>query len=349
MHRALPILAALTLLFVAPVFTVVVAADDGRPTAVPGASIRPPSGVLRQVDAPRVTIPPTAIPSTGRQVVVLVGGYQSCVCDQTFEALEERLKGAGFEVRRFGSDPAFPYDTYGAVAPNAANLRDEIRSLTGQYAGVHIVTHSMGGVVADTAFAMGLSRSDGVISYVSWSAPHGGSEVAAVADIGRTAFGGDGGLFRDVALAAGFETDSDAVRDLARGRQSRPPEGVARLDLRETSDLLVTGRDARAPGVSTRTLVGGLEGHGGILNNPEALDLTVRTIASGRVPPETRGPIVPLATEIATTGLGLAESLFLALAVAPALVFLGGLLRGPLGRALTAVVHPWTRQKRRQC
>ncbi|MDQ2952558.1 MAG: hypothetical protein M3R54_09875, partial [Chloroflexota bacterium] len=146
------------------------------------------------MDAPQ-TAAPSAWPAP-RELVVLVGGYQSCACpdDGTFDALRDRLSGNDrFEVIRFGTDPRFPYDTYGPIGPNARNLRDEIRSASPQYSGVHIVTHSMGGVVADDAFAQGLSRDDGVISYVSWSAPHSGSDAARAIGLTRVITGRAGG------------------------------------------------------------------------------------------------------------------------------------------------------------
>src|SRR4029079_5024133 len=85
-----------------------------------------------------------------------------------------------------------------------------------------------------------------------------------------------------------MESDSAAVRDLARARPVPPPPGVTRLDLREAADVLVTARDARDPGVTSRILTRGIEGHGDILKDPEALDQTMRTIETRRGPTEDR-------------------------------------------------------------
>ena len=131
----------------------VASADEGSPAAPAGASppVRPPLGVLRHVDGARASVVPSAQQSARPELVVLVGGYQSCACpdDGTFDALRARLAGAGgLTVVRFGADPRFPYDTYGPVDTSAANLRDEIRSVSGSFSGVHIVTHSLG--VRDT-------------------------------------------------------------------------------------------------------------------------------------------------------------------------------------------------------
>jgi hypothetical protein len=278
---ALPFMAATTLF---------ASADEGSPTVPASASprVRPPSGVLRHVDAA------TAIPAaTGvsKELVVLVGGYQSCACpdDGIFDGLRSRLATVpGINVIRFGQDPRFPYDSYGAIDPSAIALRDQIRALAGQYAGVHIVTHSMGGVVADRAFANGLSSADGVVTYVSWSAPHDGSDAARGIAIVRTIAGRGDDALREGLLRLQMEPDSPAVRDLARTRASAAPAGVVRLDLREATDVLVTARDARDPGVASRILIGTAEGHGGILSDPQAIELTTRTIATRRVPPDER-------------------------------------------------------------
>src|SRR5712691_6959541 len=283
----------LVVIFALPFMTtaLIASADEGSPAAPAGASppIRPPLGVLRHVDAARASLVPLA--HAPPELVVLVGGYQSCACpdDGTFDALRTRLAIAGgFSVVRFGADQRFPYDTFGPIDTSAANLRDQIRSLSSDYAGVHIVTHSMGGVVADRAFAQGLSRADGVVTYVSWSAPHDGSDAARAVELTRTVTGADLAPVREGLLWLKMEPDSPAVRDIARVRATTPPPGVVRLDLREATDVLVTGRDARDAGVASRILTAQREGHGGILDDPEAIDLTVATMSSRRVPPDAR-------------------------------------------------------------
>ena len=278
-------------------------ADDG---AIPIATVRPPTTVLRHVDAPELAVSQTASPGLrSKELVILVGGYQSCSCldDRAFDALTDRLIAAGFDVVRFGRDPSYPYDTFGAIDISGAHLRDEIRSLMPSYAGVHIVTHSMGGVVADRAFAQGLSRDDGVLTYVSWSAPHSGSAAAMAAETLQRATGADGGIVRDGLLRARMEPQSSAANDLASTRPIPAPPGVVRLDLREATDVLVTETDARDPGVESRVLAGGLDGHGGILTSPDALDLTVATIATRRIPPDTRSRVLVGATNAESRAL----------------------------------------------
>src|SRR5258706_2994250 len=271
----------------------VASADEGSPTPSGQVDprIRPPSGVLRHVDAPTaMSAPATAYRAT--ELVVLVGGYQSCACpdDKTFDRLRERLATIpDVDVVRFGADPRFPYDTFGAIESSALNLRDQIRSVADQYTAVHLVTHSMGGVVADRAFSDGLSRADGVVTYISWSAPHDGSEAARGLEIARLVTGAGDGAFRQGLLWLQMQSNAPAVSDLSRVRSCAPPEGVVRLDRRRASDVLVTERDARDPGVASRILTGAVvEGHGGILADPQALDLTMRTIETRRVPPDDR-------------------------------------------------------------
>src|SRR6266852_6185258 len=120
--------------------TLVASADEGSPapTGAVNPRLRPPSGVLRHVDAPTAT-PGLGPVSHGKELVVLVGGYQSCACpdDGTFDPLRARLAALpDVDVVRFGADPRFPYDTFGAIEPSALNLRDQIRSVSDQYTAV---------------------------------------------------------------------------------------------------------------------------------------------------------------------------------------------------------------------
>ena len=284
------VVTAFTLPFLASA-AFVASADEGSTGRQTAASpqIRPPLGVLRHVDAPTASAAPAgALP----ELVVLVGGYQSCACpdDGTFKTLKDALTAMpNMRVVRFGTDPRFPYDTYGSIDASGRNLRDYIRTVGAEYSAVHIVTHSMGGVVADRAFANGLSRDDGVATYVAWSAPHSGSDAARGLVLVDEIGGGPNATIRESLLGLKMETESRAVRDLASTQPIAPPKGVVRLDLREANDALVTPRDARDPGVASRTL--GLltgDGHGGILKDPEAIDLTLRTILTRSVPPERR-------------------------------------------------------------
>ena len=359
--RVFPLLSAvlslglsLTLPFL-PAAALVASADEGSPVAPATASprIRPPMGVLRHVDAPTIfaSVPSTAASTRSNELVVLVGGYQSCACpdDGTFSVLTTRLTAAGFDVVRFGTDPRFPYDTYGLIEPSAVNLRDEIRSLSGQYEAVHLVAHSMGGVVADRAFANGLGRSDGVVSYVSWSAPHSGSDAARAMALTRAVSGGSADPFRESLLWINLEAHSDAVRDLALTHAVAPPPGVVRLDLREATDVLVTERDAHDPGVTSRVLTGAVEGHGGILTDPQAIDQTVRTITERRVPPDERSHVLTLAAAEGSRRIG-GAILTLICIIAFAACFASIVGRTPVAARLADTLGTFfPRGKRRPC
>ena len=344
MALALPFLAATAL---------IASADDGSPLMPASASprVRPPIGVLRHVDAAQTAVPTTS-PVSARELVVLVGGYESCACpdDGTFDALTTRLAGDDrFVVIRFGTDPRFPYRTLGPIASSGRNLRDQIRAVSPEYAGIHIVTHSMGGVVADEAIAQGLSHDDGVISYVSWSAPHSGSDAARAIALTRAVTGSAGGGLRESLLWLRMEADAPAVADLARAHPPAPPAGVVRLDLREANDLLVTARDAADPGVTSRILTGGVEGHGGILKDPQAIDQTIRTIIERRVPPDVRSSALRIAAEQESQRVG--EGVLVAVCVLACVACLTAILlrapaAAPLGQALRAYL---TRADRKPC
>ncbi len=275
-------------LALSPAASLIAFADDEPPgDDATEPSFRPPAAVLRHVDAPAASPAPAAVAAPKPELVIFVGGYQTCACaDHSFDALAKRFTEAGFETMTFGDDPAFVYDTYGHLDANGRNLRDEIRSLSSGYSAIHIVTHSMGGAVADRAFAAGLSSADGVATYVSLAAPHSGSDAARVASLVNDA--GSKELLHRLGSLAGIETQSEAVDDLATARPLAPPAGVVRLDLRESTDVLVTGRDAADPGVPSRILNGTGDGHGAILTDPSAVDLTLRTAMSRRVPPDER-------------------------------------------------------------
>jgi hypothetical protein len=354
--RARALVAVMAVLPFMTAFGLAASADEGSPVAPSPVSppLRPPFGVLRHVDAPiasPVANAPIAMPS--RELVVLVGGYQSCACpdDGTFTALKRHLAtDPHLDVVRFGADPRYPYDTYGAIEPNATNLRDEIRSLSPNYGGVHIVTHSMGGVVADRAFGLGLSRDDGVLTYVSWSAPHSGSDAARAMTVTQVLTrAGAGAAFREGLLFLQMESDSPAVRDLAGARPVPPPAGVVRLDLREATDVLVTERDARDPGVTSRILDHGFEGHGAILDDSEAIDQTMRTIVERRVPPDQRSLALRVAAQYRAEHIG--DAVLLTLCVLTCAVCLSAfVMRSPIVTPLTNVIGSFLpRATRKPC
>lgn len=283
-------------------------ADDGRPART----------VERAIE-----LPPRRATSD-RELILLVGGLGSSADDATWDALKARYAGdRRYELKRFGSDPRFPYDTRGALEPNAARLREEVRALAPRYSAVHLVTHSMGGVVADRAFAQGLSAADGVRTYVALAAPHNGATAARIAQNTLTQAGDEALEVRAAVHAAAHDPAGAATRDLAVRRAPPPVAEVTRLDLRLATDLLVPGPDARVRGVPSRVLLPSslenLEGHGGVLREPAVLDAITTTIATGGVPADARGELLREATALASRS---ADELALLLLLSAALAAL---------------------------
>ncbi|HEV8669521.1 MAG TPA: hypothetical protein VGS01_02160 [Candidatus Limnocylindria bacterium] len=295
--------AALLALVALPALSLVASADEDPPLppAVAGPPLRPPLTVLRAVDRAPAAPATATTDRPKKELIVLVGGYASEDDPHLFDAFRARVaRDGGYDVVRFGRELG-TYDTLGAVDANAVQLRDSVRSVSTDYGGVHIVTHSMGGNVADRAFALGLSASDGVTSYVAWAAPHDGAHAAKAAQGWLAVSGPARDDARAVATTYLREPDSPAVRDMARLRAPAPPPGVVRLDLRLATDGLVSSGDARDPGVPSYVLlpasVAELEGHGGILESKEAFDLTMATIRTKAVPRDERGVALRAASD----------------------------------------------------
>ena len=293
-----------------PALALVASADEGPPLPPvdAGPPLRPPTTVLRAAvtapAAPTPVVAPGAAASPTRELIVLVGGLGTDrrPGDNPFKELQARIPSDTYDVMHFGTDFGV-YSTYDSIDENAEHLRDGIRSLSAGYDSVHIVTHSLGGNVADRAFALGLSSTDGVTTYVAWSAPHDGAHAARVAQSALTLSGPARADTRDVAIWADLhDPESAAVRDLARIRAVARPTGVVRLDLRLATDELVSSSDARDPGVESRVLLPtslrDWEGHGGILQNDQALDLTLATIQQKAVPVDDRSIVLRTAAQV---------------------------------------------------
>lgn len=337
-----------------PALALVASADEDPPLRPvdAGPPLRPPLTVLRAA----VTAPPAPTQSVvalggvagpKRELIVLVGGLGSDTRpgENPFENLQARVPSGTYDVMRFGKDFGV-YDTYAPIEDNARRLRDSIRSVSGGYDAVHIVTHSLGGNVADQAFALGLSSGDGVTTYVAWSAPHDGAHGARLARTALTLSGPARDETRDVATALRLhDPDTAAVRDLASLRAVAPPLGVVRLDLRLATDGIVSSSDARDPGVDSRVLLPGSlrewEGHGGILHSDQALDLTLATITQKAVPTDDRGAVLRAASQVISERISehvdvLSDIVFTGLCAAVLLGGFGALMRRTLSRRM-----PW--------
>lgn len=323
-----------------PALALVASADEGPPLLPmdAGPPLRPPLTALRAaVTAPPAPTPsvvaPGAVISPKRELIVLVGGLGTDKQPQgenPFKELQARVPSDTYDVLRFGTDFGV-YDTYDSIDENAVHLRDSIRSVSGGYDSVHIVTHSLGGIVADRAFALGLSASDGVTTYVAWSAPHDGAHAARVAQAALTLSGPARADTREMTVSMNIhDPETAAVRDLARIRAVPPPAGVVRLDLRLATDELVSSSDARDPGVDSRVLLPvwprEWEGHGGILHNDQALDLTLATIKQKALPTDDRGIVLRTASQVISdrTSALVDDFADVGLALLTGLILLGG-------------------------
>ena len=324
-----------------PALALVALADEDPPLRPvdAGPPLRPPLTVLRAVErAPSASVGPNA---SKKELIVLVGGYASEQDPRVFKTFRDRIAAAGgYDVVEFGRDVG-TYDTFGPIDASALQLRDTIRTLSKSYGGVHLVTHSMGGNVADRAFDLGLSADDGVATYVAWAAPHDGVHAAAEAQSWLAASGPAREDTRAFAKAFLRDPDTAAVRDMARIHASAPPPGVVRLDLRLATDGLVSSADARDPGVASRVLLprsaAEVEGHGGILESEQAFDLTLATIRSRAVPPDERGVVLRAAADMFSQTTDLHAQVVLdAVCVICLIGGIGGLFRRTLRRAL-----PW--------
>jgi hypothetical protein len=273
-------------------------ADDGRP---PTTELRPSE--IRTAPVPSFAPPgtdafaaPARPPAQKRELVLFVGGYGSRSNDGAFDELAARFPTDRYEVRRLGDDPRFPYDTYAGVDANARVLTDEIRTVGVDYSAVNVVSHSMGGVVTDRAFANGLSSADGVRTYVAIAGPHSGADYARAPAFILPIIGPVKDIVRAGAVAAARDPESAAIRDLATARPVRPPAGVARVDVSLATDGVVNEFDARDPGVPQRLFLPAtprelIDGHGGSLVNRQIADLIVETVRTHKVPPDRRDTV----------------------------------------------------------
>lgn len=285
-------------------------AEDGQPPSpspIPHTELRPTQIHV----APTTTTAPDFVlqgeplrpVAHTKELVLFVGGYGSQPNDRAFDELAARFPADRYDVRRLGDDPRFPYDTYGSVDANAQILTDEIRSVGADYSAVNIVSHSMGGVVTDRAFATGLSAGDGVRTFVAIAGPHSGADYARAPAFLFPIIGPVEDIVRAAGVAAARDPSSDAIRDLAAARPIGVPPGVARVDVSLATDGLVNEFDARDPGVPQRlflpaTLRELIDGHGGSLVNRQIGDLVVETVRTHDVPPDRRDPFTRLVAPI---------------------------------------------------
>lgn len=267
-------------------------ADGGRVCSLaPG---RPACTILRPSRQPDPVAMRPAIGSS--ECIVLVGGLGSPTDhDDRFFApvLGELDADARFRQYRFGVDGAGSFDTSGAISRNGEQLRSLIHRLSSECPAIHVLSHSMGGAVADRAFSMGDLANDGVVSYVALAAPHNGATGARAV---RPAVEADtlfaAGLSATTRAVAIHDPTTDAVRDLSRLRAPRPVRDIEAVRLRLVTDEFVLRRDNADRRVDVRdylpTSTWQLEGHGQVVHNETVQQVVRTTIATHRVPAEER-------------------------------------------------------------
>ncbi len=108
--------------------------------------------------------------SNHRDIVVLIHGLGGNRLDMW--PISRRLKRLGFQVRNWG------YRSVGnRIESHAEKLADDLTDLDRQVAGrIHLVTHSMGGIIARTVFAQNDFANIGRV--VMLAPPNQGSHVA---------------------------------------------------------------------------------------------------------------------------------------------------------------------------
>lgn len=264
---------------------------------------RPACSILR---------PPTPVRAAAGsgvdQCVVLVGGLGSETGrdDHFFDRLVAGLRGtAGYRFIRFGLEPdtlGHSFDTYGAIGTNARSLRALVRDLSASCRSIDVLTHSMGGAVADRAFSMGLAEIPGVTTYLPLSAPHNGAFAARAVRLGVGLDDTYASLASSLAVRTGLhDPTTAAVRDLALARAPRPPR-VPTVRQRLVSDLFVLRRDHVDRRADVReyrlTSLQELEGHGGIVHNTHVQAVIERALREHAIPAEERS-----AAEIEATAL----------------------------------------------
>lgn len=283
--RALGLLLVTAAVLVAPL-----SSPGAAKEKICGGPGRPPCTILRP---PETTLCIEGTGGLGRQCIVTVGGFASTNGDRAFDPLlawsDADLR---FQTYHFGYDDheRFRYDSTSSIDESAAILTAFVRSLKGSCGDIHLVTHSMGGAVADRAFAKGLS---GVRTYVALAGPHNGATVARIV---VPHLGLDPLLTAEVhaILLDGPDPTTRAGRDLA---LTDPPHrmvrGAATLRLRLATDPFVLRRDTLDRRVDTREYMPQLEwdqveGHGGVLDNGEVRDVVWATIVTDQTAPDLR-------------------------------------------------------------
>ena len=248
-----------------------------------GGSGKPPCTILRHVDE---ASPPERSGGWGQDCIVIVGGLGSPTdgSDAPFftHVLGDLTNSIDHRLIRFGVDRG-SYDTRGALSRSGAALRSVLRGIARDCDAIHLLAHSMGGVVVDRALSKVEPERYGISTYVALASPHNGATLArAVSAVARAA----------EAVGLG-DPAAEAVDDLARMQAPRRMPRVEHVRVRISTDPVVLYRDVFDRRADVRELdpasLTAIEGHGGIVRDHRVQELVRETIRRGRVPAERRG------------------------------------------------------------
>ena len=166
---------------------------------------------------------------------------------------------------------AISYQSFGtSVEQLAAGVADAVDRLLDQTGAdrVHLVGHSLGGVVIAQAFADGL-LTEKVDSVITMATPFGGSPWATLLPISAT--------------VRAMRQGSPLLRRLARVPSSH---GVRWLAITASHDRVVPGPRSRPIHAEVDTMAVEGVGHVGLRLNPRVIDQVVRAIVVGRAADE---------------------------------------------------------------
>ena len=166
---------------------------------------------------------------------------------------------------------AISYQSFGtSVEQLAAGLADAVDRLLDQTGAdrVHLVGHSLGGVVIAQAFADGL-LTEKVDSVITMATPFGGSPWATLLPISAT--------------VRAMRQGSPLLRRLARVPSSH---GVRWLAITASHDRVVPGPRSLPIHAEVETVAVEGVGHVGLRLNPQVIDQVVRAIVAGRAADE---------------------------------------------------------------
>lgn len=221
--------------------------DRCRTAGAPGSG----STGQRTVESPL----PVLVRAPSPRPVLLVHGYGGR--KSGWFALTHALKAEGTTVH------AMSYSSYGtSVEQVAEQLEAKVASLRSETGAdkVHLVGHSLGGLVIAQAFADGRLRGQ-VDTVVTIAAPFGGSPWARLLPLG--------------AITQALRQGSPLLRRLAK---APAPDGVQWLAFTAANDMIVPGARAVPPHAGVQTMSVDHVGHIGLLFSAQVVRRIVHAL-----------------------------------------------------------------------